>query len=66
MARSSVSNSRTGPDGGTFLHMLYELDFPTWTGADAVHWRIMWSSLATLVADQIERVTPTPTPSLRG
>ena len=57
---------REGADGGTFLYMLYDLDFPTGPAREQFTWRVTSSNLATLVAYHIERVTPTPTPSLRG
>jgi len=57
---------RPGADGGTFLYMLYELDFPTGPARMQFTWRVTASNLATLVAYHIERVSPTPTPALRG
>jgi Protein of unknown function (DUF4019) len=57
---------RPGADGGTFLHLLYDLDFPTGPAREQFTWRVTASNLATLVAYHIESVTPTPTPSLRG
>jgi len=57
---------REGADGGTFLYMLYELDFPTGPAEEQFTWRVTPSNLATLVAYHIDRVTPTPTPTLRG
>ncbi len=57
---------RDGADGGTFLYMLYDLEFPTGPAREQFTWRVTSSNLATLVAYHIERVTPTPTPTLRG
>jgi hypothetical protein len=57
---------RPGADGGTFLYMLYDLDFPTGPAREQFTWRVTASNLATLVAYHIARVTPTPTPTLRG
>ena len=57
---------RSGIDGGTFLYMLYDLDFPTGPAQEQFTWRVTSSNLATLVAYHIDRVTPTPTPTLRG
>jgi len=57
---------RTGPDGGTFLYMLFELEIPTGRAEEQFTFRITSSNLVTLVAYHIERVTPTPAPTLRG
>ena len=57
---------RTGADAGTYLHMLFELDFPTGPAQEEFTWRVTSSNLATLVAFHIDHVTPTPTPTLRG
>jgi hypothetical protein len=57
---------RPGADGGTFLYMLFDLDFPTGPAQEQFTWRVTSSNLATLVAYHIDRVTPTPTPTLRG
>ena len=57
---------RPGADGGTFLYLLYDLDFPTGPAREQFTWRVTSSNLATLVAFHIDRVAPTPTPTLRG
>jgi uncharacterized protein DUF4019 len=57
---------REGADGGTFLYLLYDLDFPSGPAQEQFTWRVTASNLATLVAYHIDRMTPTPTPSLRG
>jgi len=57
---------RTGPDGGTFLYMLFDLEIPTGHAEEQFTFRVTSSNLVTLVAYHIERVTPTPTPTLRG
>ena len=53
-------------DGATFLYLLYDLDFPAGPAQEQFTWRVTSSNLVTLVAYHIERVTPTPTPTLRG
>src|SRR2546423_1690991 len=57
---------RPGADGGTFLYMLYDLDFPTGPARMQFTWRVTSSNLATLVAYHIHRVTPTAKPTLPG